>query len=111
MCLIAVGILAFVETPASIEYAGIHGPLSAFWAVMIGGGAAASLYGVTTSRLGPEVWGCSFVGAGFAVWAVSALIQPAADITSVIVALVFLSGTAGQVYRVGMITEGRVLRD
>ena len=44
------------------------------------------------------------------MWAVAAMTMDDADLVSVMVALVFLSGTAGQFYRVGMVAERRVDR-
>lgn len=111
LCLIGVGILNLVETPPSIAEGGLHGWLGFVWASMIGGGAASSLYGVTRHQLVAEIYGCVFVGGGFMVWAFTSVTRPDATLTSYALALVFLSGTAGQLYRVGMITEGRVVRE
>lgn len=106
-CLIMVGIIAFVDTPASVQEAGLYGPLSKVWALMLGLGATASLAGVLRKRPTWEIIGCSFVGGGFFVWAFAALTLPDLTPTAVAIALVFLSGTAGQFYRVGMIAELR----
>lgn len=110
LCLIGVGVLTFLQTPPSVSEGGLSGTLGIVWAAMIGLGALASLFGVTFKLLTAEIMGCSFVGAGFAVWAFTSVTKPEADLTSWAIALVFLSGTAGQGYRVAMITEGRVVR-
>lgn len=110
LCLIGVGVLTFIQTPPSVEDAALHGALGIIWACMIGGGALASLYGVTFKRLTAEIFGCAFVGAGFIVWAFTSVTRSDATLTSFALALVFLSGFAGQLYRIGMISEGRVAR-
>lgn len=110
LCLIGVGILVQIETPPSVQAADLHGYLGMVWALMLAGGAAASLFGVTFKHIGWEIFGCAFVGGGFAVWAFTSVTRPDATLTSWALALVFLSGTAGQFYRIGMITEGRVAR-
>ena len=74
------------------------------------GGAVASLYGVLTHRLWPEIYGCSFVGGAFLIWGVSALFKPDATLVTLMVTCVLFAGTAGQFYRVGMISESRVDR-
>lgn len=110
LCLIGVGAIFLVVTPPSLQDVGVYGALSQVWALMIGGGALGSLYGVVRRRVDAEIYGCTFVGMGFAVWAIAAVTQPDATLTSYALALVFLSGTAGQIYRIGMIVEGRVIR-
>lgn len=110
LCLIGAGVFLVIGTPPSLQQVGVYGALSNVWAAMIGLGALASLAGVIWRWLTVEVYGCSFVGAGFLVWAFAASLQPDATATSYAIALVFLSGTAGQFYRVGMIVEGRVIR-
>lgn len=110
LCLIGVGILTLLQTPPSVQAADLNGILGHIWAGLIGIGAMASLYGVTRHHLTAEILGCSAVGAGFAVWAFTSLTRPDATLTSVALALVFISGAAGQFYRIGMITEGRVVR-
>lgn len=110
LLLIGVGIMALFTTPPSIREVGVTGILSGIWGVMMLGGSLASLYGVLCKKLTPEIYGCSFVGGAFTLWAVAAMLQPNPTMTSVMVALVILSGTAGQFYRVGMIIEGRVDR-
>jgi len=110
LCLIGAGVLLLVQTPPSVQEGGLNGGLGYLWASMLGIGALASLIGVTFHKLGSEIWGCAFVGAGFFVWAVTSVTKPEATTTSWALALVFISGTAGQLYRIGMITEGRVVR-
>ena len=39
LVLIAVGVLAYIDTPPSVQEAGIYGPLSKVWALMIGIGS------------------------------------------------------------------------
>jgi hypothetical protein len=110
VCLIGVGILTGLVTPPSVSENGLNGALGIVWSAMIGLGALASLYGVTFGKYVPEVIGCLFVGGGFAIWSFTAVTQPDPSPTAFAVALVFLSGTFGQLYRVGMIAEGRVVR-
>lgn len=110
LCLLLVGVLAFVATPPSLQDIGVQGALSQTWALMMLGGAAASLWGVLAKNEAAEIMGCAFVGGAFVVWAVAAITQPDPTISSLMVAFVFLSGTAGQIYRVGMIAAGRVIR-
>ena len=110
ICLIVVGVIGLTVVPPSMHDIGVFGVLGYIWATMIGGGALASLVGVLLNRAGPEIWGCSLVGGGFFVWAVAAMTMDGANLVSVMVALVFLSGTAGQFYRVGMVAERRVDR-
>jgi hypothetical protein len=105
LLLIGVGVIAFIVTPPSVEEAGIYGPLSKVWALMIGLGAAVSLVGVIRSWRRWEIYGCSFVGGGFLVWAFAAFTLPHLTLTAVAVALVFLALTAGQFFRVGVISE------
>lgn len=108
-CLIVVGIICMIDTPPSVQEAGIYGPLSKVWALMLGLGALASLLGVIRRRPAWEIAGCSFVGGGFAVWALAALLLPHLTPTAVAISLVFLSGTAGQFYRVGVVSQQRRL--
>jgi hypothetical protein len=110
LCLIGVGIIIAIATPPSVQEAGLSGALGYVWAALIGLGALASLIGVLAHRFTTEIYGCASVGAGFAVWAFAAVDRPDANLTSWALALVFLSGTAGQFYRIGMVAEGRVAR-
>lgn len=110
VCLIGVGVLTLIQTPPSVQDAALHGILGVIWACMLGLGALASLYGVTFKNLTAEILGCAFVGAGFAVWAFTSITRSDATLTSYALALVFISGFAGQLYRIGMISEGRVAR-
>jgi len=108
LLLIAVGVITYIDTPASLQELGIYGLLSKVWSLMLGLGAAASLLGVIRRRPRLEIMGCSFVGGGFAVWAFAALTIPDLTLTAIAIALVFLSGTAGQFYRVGVIREEKL---
>lgn len=110
LCLIGVGVLTFIDRPPSVAEAGLSGPAGWVWASMIGLGAVGSLYGVTFRNITAEVFGCAAVGGGFLIWAFTSVIKPDATLVSWALALVFLSGTAGQAYRCGMLTEGRVDR-
>lgn len=110
LCLIGVGILTFIQIPPSIQEGGLNGILGIVWSSMLTFGALASLIGVTRDRVATEVMGCAFVAAGFAVWAFTSVTQTDTTLTSCALALVFISGVAGQFYRIGMITEGRVVR-
>lgn len=108
LCLIGVGIIGvLVEGPPSINNFGIHGVLVYVWASMIGLGAVASLTGLILRSIATEIYGCSFVGGGFAVWAVAVTTQPGATWISLMLGLVYLSGTAGQLYRVGILSARR----
>lgn len=105
LILVVVGILAFIDTPPSVQEAGIYGPLSKVWALMIGLGALVSFIGVVRRRTKWEIAGCTFVGGGFAVWTFAAMALPHISMTTVTVALVFLALTAGQFFRVGVLSE------
>lgn len=108
--LIACGTCLLLTTPPSLQAAGITGFISSVWATMIGGGATLSLLGILIRRLRVEIFGCCFVGGGFLVWGFTSILRPDATLTSLALACVFWSGTSGQIYRVGMLTEGRVIR-
>lgn len=108
--LIMAGIFLVLDTPPSIQQAGITGFVSNVWAAMIGLGALSALLGVTLDKIRLEVSGCITVGMGFVVWTVASLNREDATFTTAALACVFLSGTAGQFYRVGMVLSGRVVR-
>jgi len=105
MVLIAVGVLAYIDTPPSVQEAGIYGPLSKVWALMIGVGALVSLVGVIRDWSWWEVFGCTFVGGGFAVWATAVFTLPHLNLTAIEIGLVFVALTAGQFFRVGVISR------
>lgn len=107
--LILAGVFLLLDTPPSVQEAGITGAVSNIWATMIGGGATVALAGVVFYRVKLEVYGCIFVGMGFAVWAATSLLKVDLTYTNAALAMVFLSGTAGQFYRVGMVLSGRVV--
>ena len=50
LLLIAVGVITYIDTPASLQELGIYGLLSKVWSLMLGLGAAASLLGVIRRR-------------------------------------------------------------
>lgn len=93
---VAVGILAFIDTPPSVQEIGVYGLLSKVWALMLGAGGLTSLYGALRDQRTAEAIGGSFVGGGFAVWGIAALTLPHPTLTSVTVGLVFLAFTIGQ---------------
>jgi hypothetical protein len=110
LCLIGVGVINIFVTPPSVRDAGFAGAVAYIWAAMIGFGACMSLYGLLSRRIKAEAFGCGIVGAGFLIWFIAAVTKHDANWTSLAVGLVFLSGTFGQLYRIGMVSEGRVIR-
>ena len=105
LVLLAVGVLAYIDTPPSVQEAGIYGPLSKVWALMIGIGGVVSVVGVVRDWSWWEIFGCTFVGGGFAVWAVAVFTLPTLTLTAVQIGLVFVALTAGQFFRVGVISS------
>lgn len=106
-CVTGVGVLTAFATPPSVTENGLTGALGVVWSLMLLLGGLASLYGVIRQQFTPEVVGCTFVGGGFFVWAFASVAQPNPTATSYALALVFLSGTFGQLYRVTIVSRGR----
>ena len=110
LCLIGVGVILLFVTPPSVREAGFAGAVAFVWAAMIGGGAIMSLSGLLRKSLRLEAFGCGIESGGILIWFGAAITKDGADWTSLAIGLVFLSGTFGQLYRIGMVAEGRVVR-
>jgi len=111
LCLLWTGsIYVFVVTPPSISEAGFYGVTSIAWALLLFGGSLVSFIGLVLGKTLAELWGCLAVGGGFLLWTIAAVIQPDVTAVSLGVAGVLAAGVFGQIYRVGMIATGRVIR-
>lgn len=103
LCMIGAGWLLAISTPPSLEQfdGGKAGVFA--WAMMLMLGALVSLTGVLRDDRGREAAGCAMVGVGFLVWAIASTTRDDADTVSYALALVFLGGAVGQVYRIVMV--------
>lgn len=100
LSMIGVGMLGLLGMiPPTVDDLGVTGPAGAVWCSgFILGGLAATL-GAWADLDTVHAAGCMAIGVGFAVWALAAVCQPEASAVSWMVALVFLAGTFGQLYR------------
>lgn len=100
VAMLGVGVLGLMgPIPPSIDDLGVTGPAGIVWCLAFIGGAVLSLVGTWSNRDALHAAGCMMIGTGFAVWTVAAVVQPMRSTVSVMVALVFLAGVFGQVYR------------
>lgn len=97
--LIALGVVVAMHTPPSLREAGLYGPLSIVWALMILVGAVVAAAGTAVRSVALEGIGCLAVGVGFAVWAIGALQQPAPTSVTYAVTLLLGAGVSGQFVR------------
>lgn len=103
LCVIAAGwLLAVTPPPSVVQFDGGKAGVFA-WAMMLFLGSLGSLTGVLRDDRAWEAGGCATVGMGFLVWAVAAFLQDDPNNVTLAVALVFLAGAVGQVYRIVMV--------
>lgn len=104
VCLIVMGVLTILDTPASIAY-GLTSVLSLVWSLLLVLGGGVCLVGAVCRSPLVECAGCILAAVAFATWAAAAVTQPDTSLTAWVIAVLLISGVAGQAYRVAEVID------
>lgn len=106
--ILCTGVAAYLYTPFSVSLT--LGPVEWVWISMLFMGAVLGIYGSILRATVVELVGCILMASGLFTWAVSAVTQPNATLTSAAVAAAFFAGGTAIIWRLIAVLVGRFLR-